>query len=490
MSVTDLAAVLLAAARSGDLDAARAACEAGISPVCECKCSAEEGGSTTPLHAAASAGNAAMVRLLLRAASGAAAARDARGRTPLHCAASAGAAEACDVLLEYGGDVAARQRGGATPLHCAVASRDAALVATLARACPHAVSSPGEREFTPLHVAAKLGRADCAAALLDAGADVAACGGRMDGWTPLHVAAAVHAADVCALLLSRGASASAEDAFGDYPCDKWAWGGPGADVVAGIAALSVRDAAKLAPLMLRATSPRFDPAADDAAVELRLAVPLAEALVLRALKRADVGDAAALSDLLAEGLCASARDMRPGERATPVLMAAAGSGHVAAATLLLARGADAAAGNAAGVTPLHAAADAGLLDAMRLLLQAGAPVDARDQDGESPAYWAAFAGRCEALRLLLDTGADVAALTTGGASLLDAAAQGGCARCCALLQERGAAHGTGETRAPPPAMAGWLRSLSMGPCQPAVAPALWLQGGLREWRLMACRQCL
>jgi ankyrin repeat protein len=396
------------------------------------------------------------------------------------------------VLLEVGADVAARQRGGATPLHCAVAARDAALVAQLARACPHAVSAPGEREFTPLHLAAKLGRADCAEALLDAGADVAACGGRMDGWTPLHVAAAVHSADVCALLLARGASARAEDAFGDLPADKWAWGGPDADVVAGIAALRLHDAAKLAPLMARATSPKFDPAADDAAVELRLAAPLAEAMVLRALRRAEVGDAAALSDLLSEGLCAAARDMRPGERATPVLMAAAGSGHVAAATLLLARGADPAAGNAAGVTPLHAAADAGLLDAMRLLLQAGAPVDAGDQDGETPAFWAAFAGRCEALRLLLDSGADVAALTVSGATLLDAAAQGGCARCCELLRERGAVHGTGETRAPPPAMRDWLHALSMGPCQPAAAQAMWLsvQGGLREWRLVVCRTCL
>jgi ankyrin repeat protein len=484
MSVTN--ASLLAAARSGDLEAAQQACSSGISPIAAI---VSEPDSPTPLHAACAAGNAEMVRLLLRACSGATQARDARGRTPLHSAAAAGALPCCSALLEHGADVAARQRGGATALHHAVSFGDASLVALLVRACPAVASAPGEREFTPLHLAARLGRADCAVALLDGGADVAACGGRLDGWTPLHVAAAVHAADVAALLLARGASVRAEDAFGDLPADKWAWGGPDADVVAGIAALSVRDPAKLAPLMAEATKPGFDHTAKDAPVELRIAAPIAEAMVLSALKRAECGDAAALSDMLDAGLCAAARDRREGERATPLLLAAAGSGHVAAATLLLARGADAGAANSAGVTPLHAAADAGLLDPMQLLIGAGAAVDARDVDGETPAYWAALAGRCDALRLLLDAGADVAAVTPTGVTLLDAAAEGGCAHCCALIAERGGVHGTGEKRAPPPALHNWLRSVA---CQPSAAHAalLGVVGGLREWRDVVCRSCL
>jgi ankyrin repeat protein len=56
----------------------------------------------------------------------------------------------------------------------------------------------------PLHFAARVGRADAAGILLDAGADANATLAKSAG-TPLHYAANVDAADVAELLLARGA---------------------------------------------------------------------------------------------------------------------------------------------------------------------------------------------------------------------------------------------------------------------------------------------
>ena len=68
----------------------------------------------------------------------------------------------------------------------------------------------------PLHFAARVGLADAAAALLDAGADPNAALARSAA-TPLHYAANVDAADVIALLLSRGAKTEARAVNGRTP---------------------------------------------------------------------------------------------------------------------------------------------------------------------------------------------------------------------------------------------------------------------------------
>jgi ankyrin repeat protein len=71
----------------------------------------------TPLHAAAAAGSAGAVRMLLAARADPRLRRD-NGDTPLHRAASG---EIAELLLQANRDVRAHQRNnlGQTPLHCA-----------------------------------------------------------------------------------------------------------------------------------------------------------------------------------------------------------------------------------------------------------------------------------------------------------------------------------------------------------------------------------
>lgn len=74
------------------------------------------------LHVAARHSDAATVRALLAHARCAAGvnARDGAGWTPLHLAAQAGRADVVRVLLERGADVDARDDRGGTPLHRAL----------------------------------------------------------------------------------------------------------------------------------------------------------------------------------------------------------------------------------------------------------------------------------------------------------------------------------------------------------------------------------
>jgi ankyrin repeat protein len=73
--------------------------------------------------------------------------------------------------------------------------------------------------FTPLHLAAFLGDAACAAILLDAGADVAAVSRNPMRVQPLHSAAAACNVDVAGVLLDHGADVNAEQRDGYLPLD-------------------------------------------------------------------------------------------------------------------------------------------------------------------------------------------------------------------------------------------------------------------------------
>ncbi|XVV16222.1 ankyrin repeat domain-containing protein [Actinoplanes sp. CA-131856] len=159
----------------------------------------------TALHAAAAAGSAGAVRMLLGAGASARARRD-NGDTPLHRAATG---EIAALLIKAARDVTPDQHNehGQTPLHCA---RDREVTEVLLRWG----ASLSERDFfgrTPLH------DADAAKArtLLDAGAQIDARDGF--GRTPLHRAVANSDAALVELLLTEGADPVVRDESGRSP---------------------------------------------------------------------------------------------------------------------------------------------------------------------------------------------------------------------------------------------------------------------------------
>lgn len=99
-------------------------------------------------------------------------------------------------------------------MHRAAAAGDAAaLERLLSGAALRLLDSPSPDGFTPLHLAARLGHAAAAEALLLAGADASA-GDAACGATPLHLAAAAQDAPMVQLLLNHGADAAAPDRAG------------------------------------------------------------------------------------------------------------------------------------------------------------------------------------------------------------------------------------------------------------------------------------
>lgn len=186
------------------------------------------------------------------------------------------------------------------------------------------------------------------------------------------------------------------------------------------------------------------------------------------------GEADALAPLLAGG--ATALEEARGWVQQTALHAAAGGGYTECVTRLLDAGADAAARNVSGRTPLmraamgghvgalHAllrhqrcrdaldvearddvgdtalrlAAQDGHLGTVAALLRAGCAPDVRNDDGATPAMAAAFCGHADVLRMLFDAGAQPGAGDNDGSTALMRAAASGQADCVAQLLAAGA----------------------------------------------------
>merc|ERR1711938_226051 len=107
--------------------------------------------------------------------------------------------------MAAGADVSRADREGWTALDHACAAGQVACARLL-------IAAGGDVErcddawigSTPVHRAAAFGRADCVAALADAGADVNHAT-PSSGWTPLHRAAMCGHHEACAALVARGA---------------------------------------------------------------------------------------------------------------------------------------------------------------------------------------------------------------------------------------------------------------------------------------------
>ncbi len=123
------------------------------------------------------------------------------------------------------------------------------------------------------------------------------------------------------------------------------------------------------------------------------------------------------------------------------LLEAAAQGDASSVALLLDRGADIAARDDEGWTPLHWAAESNEKPAVAaLLLARGADIEARDDDGFTPLHVAAANNPEPAVAaILIDCGADIAARADKGSTPLHAAAASNAGPAvAALLIDRGA----------------------------------------------------
>lgn len=120
---------------------------------------------SSPLHTAATAGNAEVVRVLIRHGVDTST-PDSRGRTALHHAADRNAVGVIDALASTGGDVNARDGDGWTPLHHACSSHAFGAVEALLRNGVN-VNSPDSDEQLPLHRAACESQQDSSLAIND-----------------------------------------------------------------------------------------------------------------------------------------------------------------------------------------------------------------------------------------------------------------------------------------------------------------------------------
>lgn len=136
------------------------------------------------------------------------------GYAPMHEAALRGYDVVAKQLVEFGADINLPDSSKATPLHIAGGNGQFDFVMLLLQ--DHAsLEAKDISDFTPLHAATMYGDPRIVAALLHAGADVAArAKGSWDlpgGMTPLHIAARQGNLTICKLLIEAGAYVNAVD---------------------------------------------------------------------------------------------------------------------------------------------------------------------------------------------------------------------------------------------------------------------------------------
>jgi len=135
---------------------------------------AAEGDGMTALHWSAERGDRELAALLLQSGANPSAVTRIGAHTPLHVAAKAGNADVVRLLVGAKADVRALTTTGAAPLHFAAASGNADIIKVLLDAGADANVREPQWGQTPLMFAAAAGRTDAVRALLARGADIAA----------------------------------------------------------------------------------------------------------------------------------------------------------------------------------------------------------------------------------------------------------------------------------------------------------------------------
>ncbi len=271
----------------------------------------------------------------------------ASGETALHAAVHGDARRALKVLLDHGADINILSADGYAPLHEAADSASWTELLVDYGADPK-LENPNNGS-QPLHMAARLGKADVCNLLMSAGADINAAS--KDGLTPLHEAAQHAQAEIIELLIAAGAACMAEDKQHKTP-------------------------------LSAALTTTYGPAARPASF-------------------ADDKLVATVSALLSHGA-----GTRKRKHAWPELAEAASAGHAAVVQLLINKGAP------ASSEALVEAARFGRLEVVELLLKRGAKAQQASSEQPGALHMAARFGHAQVVHLLIDYGASTTGMTS------------------------------------------------------------------------------
>jgi ankyrin repeat protein len=391
-----------------------------------------------PIGLAAGNGNAAMIRLLVESGADINAV-DAAGESPLVTATAIGAGDAVRTLLDAGAPVDARDRVfSQSALMVAVRANQLALARLFiergadvnartrrgdapnwvlpnsVRGFGHGIGiirgglpdrgsrAPVPGEMSPLLYAARDGRLEIAALLLDNGAMIDQADA--NGTTPLIMALANNHPEVATLLIERGANPRTVDWYGRTAL--WAAVEARNMELDNATFVNGVDRAPYLPVIERLLSKGVDVNArvQESPPIRRHMLPITGTLAWV--------DFTGQTPFVTAALSADLETMRlllkygadprlPTYGGTTALMAAAGvnwvvdqtfdegpAARLAAVTLCVELGLDVRAVNSMGLTALHGAANRGSDDIIRFLVGKGADPSAKDKEGRTPSTWA------------------------------------------------------------------------------------------------------
>ncbi|KAJ1556209.1 Ankyrin repeat and SOCS box protein 10 [Cladochytrium tenue] len=391
-SPRQLSAFLIRAARFGNFEVIESLLSAGADV------NASDGQGWTPLHYVTNFYDSLEGARLLRKHGAELEIRGEGGVTAFHECARWGSPELVQFFLQEGADLHETTDDGRCPIHMAAMNSNHCVIRELLSRGASLQPRTRVSGDTPLHFAVTC-RRDSAKALLDAGADINCTNNY--GRTPIHallgaVGWSSIEEPILQLLIERGADLEARDSDGETPLYKAARSGwP----------------RRITPLLAR-----------------RVDVEVSNRWGNRPMHAAAQTDSASAIALLATRGAAVSPTNNIGR--TPLHDAAANAYSANTVRELLRRGANLHAacvskgsGPGCGAQPLHEAARSGRLEVLRALLDAGADIAARDADGNSPLHIAVSSGRGRSIatRELLARGADLTARNARGLRPVDLA---------------------------------------------------------------------